>query len=177
MGQVDLIVTVFVAILGIGLGVAGGILFGVGQGRPRLLAGKGGRGLHRPKEAERLDRRREDLDKRYERMDQRERDLNKRQSVLDKQKQQLDKMTEERTAALERIAQMTKDEARGELIAAVEKESRADMARKIREIDEEIKAAADRRAREVIALAIPRIASDPWSALSGGAVLIPSGQM
>jgi ribonuclease Y len=135
------------------------------------------RRLEIDKEAERLDRRREDLDKRYERMDQRERDMNKRQSALDKQKQTLDKMTEERTAALERIAQMTKDEARGELIAAVEKESRADMARKIREIDEEMKAEADRRARDVIALAIQRIASDQVSELAVSVVSLPSDEM
>src|SRR4029078_12927314 len=91
------------------------------------------------KEAERLDRRREDLDKRYERMDQRERDLNKRQGALDKQKQQLDKMMEERTSALEGIAQMSKEDARAELVAAVERDARADMARKIREIDEKTK--------------------------------------
>ncbi len=129
------------------------------------------------KEAERLDRRREDLDKRYERMDQRERELNKRQSALDKQKQQLDQMAQERTTALERIAQMTRDEARGELIAAVEKESRADMARKIREIEEETKAEADRRARDVIALAVQRIASEHVSEIAVSVVSLPSDEM
>ncbi|MEP7285250.1 MAG: ribonuclease Y [Chloroflexota bacterium] len=129
------------------------------------------------KESERLDHRREDLDKRYERMDLRERELNKRQSILDKQKQQMDKMMEERTAALERIAQMTKDEARGELIAAVEKDARADMARKIRQIDEEVKIEADRRARDVIALAIQRIASDQVSELAVSVVALPSDEM
>src|SRR5260221_12527285 len=225
MGQVELIVTVFVAILGIGLGVAGGILLGMRQGRQRLLAEQDEAGLNRrkmaeeeatillseadkrgkaleikarddalkltldaedsikkrrseiDKEAERLDRRREDLDKRYERMDVRERELNKRQSVLDKQKQQLDKMMEERTTALERIAQMSKEEARAELIAAVERDARADMARKIREIDEETKFEADRRARDVIALAIQRIASDQVSELAVSVVALPTDEM
>ncbi len=99
------------------------------------------------KESERLDRRREELDKRYERMDLREREMNKRQSRLDKQKQEFDKLFEERKAELERVAQMTRDEARGELLAAVEIEARGDMARKMREIDEEAKAEAERRAR------------------------------
>jgi ribonucrease Y len=129
------------------------------------------------KESERLDHRREDLDKRYERMDQRERDLNKRQSTLDKQKEELDQVMQERTAALERIAQMTRDEARAELIAAVEKEARGDMARKIREIDEETKFEADRRARDVIALAIQRIASDQVSEIAVSVVALPSDEM
>ncbi len=135
------------------------------------------RRLEVDKETERLDHRREDLDKRYERMDQRERDLNKRQSVLDKQKQELDQVMQERAAALERIAQMTRDEARTELIAAVEKEARGDMARKIREIDEETKFEADRRAREVISLAIQRIASDQVSEIAVSVVALPSDEM
>ncbi len=129
------------------------------------------------REAERLDRRREDLDKRYERMDQRERDLNKRQGTMDKQKQQLDKIEQERATALEHIAAMTRDEARSELIAAVEKDSRADMARKMREIDEEMKFEADRRARDVIALAIQRIASDQVSEIAVSVVSLPSDEM
>src|SRR5260370_4557880 len=129
------------------------------------------------REAERLDRRREDLDKRYERMDQRERELGKRQGVLDKQKQQLDKIEQERATALERIAAMTKDEARSELIAAVEKDSRADMARKMREIDEEMKAEADRRARDVIPLPIQRSASDQVTETAVTAVSLPSDAM
>jgi len=129
------------------------------------------------KEIERLDRRRDELDKRYERVDLRERELNKRQSGLDKQKQQLDKMMEERATALERIAQMTKDEARNELIMAVERDARHDMARKLREIDEEVKLEADRRARDVIALAIQRVASDQVSELAVSVVSLPSDEM
>jgi len=66
----------------------------------------------------------------------------------------LDKVFEERKIELERVAQMTKEEARAELLTAVEAESRGDMARKMREVEEEMKVEADSRARSVIALAI-----------------------
>jgi ribonuclease Y len=129
------------------------------------------------REAERLDRRRDELDKRIERLDLRERELNKRQSRLDKQKQDFDKMLEERKIELERVAQMSRDEARAELLAAVEVEARGDMARKMREVDEEARADADRRARDVIALAIQRLASDQVSELAVSVVALPSDEM
>lgn len=129
------------------------------------------------KEVERLDRRREELDKRIERLDLREREMSKRQSRLDKQKQDFDKLFEERKLELERVAQMTREEARGELLAAVETEARGDMARKMREVDEEAKSEAERRARDVIALAIQRLASDQVSELAVSVVALPSDEM
>lgn len=129
------------------------------------------------KEVERLDRRREDLDKRYERMEVRERDLNKRQGRMDKQSKDIELMFESRKGELERVAQMSKEEARGELLAAVEAEARSDMARKMREVDEEVKAEADRRARDVIALAIQRIASDQVSEIAVSVVSLPTDEM
>lgn len=129
------------------------------------------------RESERLDRRREDVDKRIERLDLRERELNKRQSSLDKRKQELDKIFEEHRAELERVASMTKEEARQELLRAVEVEARGDMARKMREVDEEIKSEADRRARDVIALAVQRIASEQVGELTVSVVPLPSDEM
>ncbi len=129
------------------------------------------------RESERLDRRREELDRRLERLEGRERELNKRQSALDKRRQDLDKMYEERRAELERVAQMTREEARQHLLDSLENEVRADMARKLRELDEELKTEAERRARNVVALAIQRIASDQVSELAVSVVTLPSDEM
>jgi ribonuclease Y len=129
------------------------------------------------REIERQDRRREEVDRRIERLDAREREMNKRQSLLDKRKQELDKVFEERRVELERVAQMTRDEARQQLLNMVEAEARGDMARKMREVDEELKAEADRRARDVIALAIQRIASEQVSELAVSVVSLPSDEM
>lgn len=129
------------------------------------------------KELERLDRRREDLDKRMERVELRDRDLNKRQSVIDKRKLDLDKVFDEHKVELERVAQMTRDEARTELLNAVEQESRSDLARRMREVEEELKTEADRRARDVIAMSIQRLASDQVSELTVSVVQLPSDEM
>jgi ribonucrease Y len=129
------------------------------------------------KEDERLQRRREDLDKRYERLEQREQNLNKRQSKMDKQQNDLDKLESERVEELQRIAQMTVDEARAELMTNVEEDTRKDMARIIRQVEAEAREEADARARDVIALAVQRLASEHVSEISVSVVPLPSDEM
>ncbi len=70
-------------------------------------------------------------------MQQRESNLNKRQSRLDKRANEVEALYEERAAELQRVSEMTVDEAREVLLAEVEKVSRADMARIIRQIETE----------------------------------------
>ena len=129
------------------------------------------------REDERLQRRREDLDKRLERMELREQNLNKRQSRLDKQQNDLQKLEAQRLEELQRIAQMTVDEAKAELLAAVEQEARSDMARIIRQVEAEAREEADNRARDVIALAVQRLASEHVSEISVSVVPLPSDEM
>ncbi|MCC6801032.1 MAG: ribonuclease Y [Anaerolineae bacterium] len=129
------------------------------------------------RESDRLQKRREDLDERYERMDQRDQALNKRQSKLDKRQSEMQQQYEIQLAELERIGQMTRDEARQELLAMVEADTRQDMARRIREVEEETKLQADARARDIIALTIQRIASDQVNELAVSVVPLPSDEM
>ncbi|MCA9910413.1 MAG: DUF3552 domain-containing protein, partial [Anaerolineae bacterium] len=129
------------------------------------------------REDERLQRRREDLDKRLERNEQREQALNKRQSALDRQRAELAKAEEERNEALQRIAQMTIDEARAELMQVAEKDARNDMARIIRQVEAEAREEADSRAREVISLAVQRLASEHVSEIAVSVVPLPNDEM
>ena len=129
------------------------------------------------KEDERMQKRREEVDNARERVEQREQNLNKRQSRLDKQQSDLTKLEEQRTAELQRIAQMTTDEAKNELLSAVERDARSDMARTIRQVEAEAREEADSRARDVIALAVQRLASEHVSEISVSVVQLPSDEM
>jgi ribonucrease Y len=128
-------------------------------------------------EEERLGRRRSEVDRRLEREEQREQLLNKRQSALDRRANDLEKVHAERLVELQRVAGMTIEEARGILLADVEKESRNDMARTIRQIEEEARAEGERRARELVADAIQRVASDHVSEVAVSVVPLPSEEM
>jgi len=129
------------------------------------------------KEDQRLLRRREDLDRKNDQLEQRRTQLDKRQTNLDRRETDVNKMQADRMAELQRIAGMTKDEAKAMLVAAVEKDARADMARTIRQIDEQARAEGDMRARKIIATAIQRIASEHVAEISVSVVPLPSDEM
>jgi ribonuclease Y len=129
------------------------------------------------REEERLQRRREKMDHRQERLEQRDQSLNKRQSVLDKKRNQIERMQQEQMAALERVAGLSREEAKEELLVAVEEESRQDMARVIREVEAETKEEADKRARKIITYAIQRMASDQVAELTVSTVSLSSDDM
>ena len=129
------------------------------------------------REEERLARKREQLDEKLEKTEQRERRLNQRQSQLDKQASDLAKLEQQRTAEMARIAQMTVEEAHRELLVAVEKTARDDMARVIRQVEAEIKEEADRRAREIVTLAIQRIAAEAGGDIAVSVVPLPNDEM
>jgi ribonuclease Y len=126
---------------------------------------------------ERLQKRQEALDKRLDSIERRERNLNKRQSTLDRRSNELATIEEKRVAELERVSGMTQDEARTEILKTVEESARVDMARVLREVEAETKETADRKAREIITLAIQRIASDQVAETTVSTVPLPSDDM
>jgi ribonuclease Y len=126
---------------------------------------------------ERMQRRQEMMDGRLEQIEVRDRKLSQRQAKLDKREQDLEKVEAQRVAELERIANMTREDAKQELLAAVEQETRQDMARKIREVEAEAQSRADERAREVITWAIERLASDHVSETTVSSVPLPNDEM
>lgn len=128
-------------------------------------------------EEDRLQKRRVSLDERFEQFDRRERQLSQRQSNLDKRQNQLQKMEQERTAELERVANMSQDEARELLLKTVEQDVRQDMARLIRSIEAEAREEGERRAREIVTMAIQRIASDQVAEVAVSTVPLPSDDM
>lgn len=129
------------------------------------------------RQEERLQKRQESLDVRLENVDRKERNLNKRQGQIDKRANDLEKLNEERLAELERVSSMSQDEAKAELLKAVEAEARQDMARVIRQVEADIKEEADRKARGIITMAMQRIASEQVSETTVSAVPLPSDDM
>lgn len=129
------------------------------------------------KEEDRLQKRRVELDNRIERLEQREQVISKRQSALDKRANDVEKMYAQELEELQKIGQMSIEEARQELLAEVEKDSRADMARIIRQIETEAREEGDRRARELIADAIQRVASDQVAEVVTSVVPLPNEEM
>jgi ribonucrease Y len=129
------------------------------------------------KEEERLQKRRTELDHRLEKLEQREQNINKRQGALDKRTNDIEKMVAQQTVELQRIAGLTTEEARKVVLADAEKEARNDMARIIRQVEGEARAEGDKRARDIIADAIQRVASEHVSEVSTSVVPLPNEEM
>ena len=126
------------------------------------------------KQEERLQNRQDSMDKRLENLEGRERSLNKRQSSLDKKENEINNLESMRLEELQRIANMTQDEAKKELLAVVEDGARMDMARVIREVETETNNIAAQKAREIITMAIQRIASEQVTEATVSTVSLPS---
>lgn len=129
------------------------------------------------REDKRLQRRREMLDTRLEQLESRERKLNQRQSKLDRRKNELDKLYESRTTELERIANMSQEEAKELLLQTVEEETRQDMARVIREVEAQAHEEAESQARKIVVEAMQRIATDQVSEVTVSMVPLPNDEM
>jgi ribonucrease Y len=124
-----------------------------------------------------LDQRLDELEKRMERLDLREQNLNKRQGKMDKKENEIKKREEDQEDELQRIAQLTVEEAREELLTIAERNARNDMARLIRQVEAEAQETADKKARDVISLAVQRLASEHVAEIAVSVVPLPSDDM
>ena len=129
------------------------------------------------KEEERIQNRRADLDRRMDDLEKRDQNLAKRQSSLDRKANDLEQRQEQIVVELERVSSMTRDEAKNQLLQEVERDARTDMVRIIRQIEEEAQHEGEKRARELIADAIQRVASDHVSEITVSVVPLPSDDM
>jgi ribonucrease Y len=146
----------------------------------------------RRKETERIERRieqkEETIDKKSQALDQREQGVRKLElqhqrakEAWDleraKQEQQLEQERGRQLEVLERVAGLTADEAKNELVQMVEHDARNMAARRVHEIEREAKEDADRRSRKILATTIQRIATDYVAESSVTVVPLPSDEM
>jgi len=129
------------------------------------------------RQEDRVQSRQEKVEQRTEKLEQREQALNKRQSSLDKRANEIEKLHEQEMEELTRISQMTVDQARETLLKEVEKDTRDDMVRIIRQIEAEAREEGEKKARKLIADAIQRVASEHVTEVTTSNVPLPSDEM
>jgi len=100
-----------------------------------------------------------------------------RDAALQDREQYLAHAETDRLAALERVAGLTRTDARAELVGAIEHAARRQAALTVRDLEAEARATADTRAREVVAQAIQRVASETTTETVVSLVPLPSEDM
>ncbi len=135
------------------------------------------RRLEVQREEERMSRRRAEVEAQRDKLEQREKKANQRQTQLDKQATDLEKVQKDHVTALERIAAMTREEARNELLSAVREETRNDMARVVRETEAQVRETADQRAREIVVQVMQRVATDTVAEKTVSTVELPNEEV
>ncbi len=126
---------------------------------------------------ERLNQRREKLDRRVDQTENRARNLENRERQLEDREARLTDAEATRQAELERVAGMTSQQAKEELLAQVAQDTRADAVRIIRDIEAEAREAGEDRAREILVTCMQRCATDVVSDIVSSTVPLPSDEM
>jgi ribonuclease Y len=124
-----------------------------------------------------LDRKYDILDEKEKVVGERERELEQRSHSVARESQEVERLVQDARNRLESLAGMTAAEARTQLMQSLEEEARAQAANRIREIKENTRREADREARNIISLAIQRIAADHTAESTVSVVSLPSDEM
>ena len=126
---------------------------------------------------ERLVERTDRLDAEARRLEAREHDQAQREAELNRRKAELADIEEERRLTLERVAGLTAQEAKAELVAATEHQAKRDAAVLVREIEKEARVNGEERARRIVTLAIQRVASEQTAESVVSVLHLPSDDM
>jgi ribonuclease Y len=124
-----------------------------------------------------LERREAALERQEHQTDEHERLVKKRESTLEERDRLIIGQEQDLRARLERLAGMTAQQARQELLQRYEDEARSEAAALARDLKEQIKREADREAREIVAIAIQRVAAEQTAESTVAAVALPSDEM
>ncbi|MFC9974959.1 ribonuclease Y [Spirillospora sp. NPDC127200] len=134
---------------------------------------------------------REDLERREARLAEREQRLDgevrrleewsgrlaETKRTLERRRAELGRLEEERRQVLERAAGLTAEEAKAELVAAIENQAKREAIPLTREIENAARAEGDKRARKIVTLAIQRVASEQTAESVVSVLHLPSDEM
>jgi len=128
-------------------------------------------------EQQRLHQKEESLDRKIEALEGRERRITSRERELEDRAKDIEELVRGQQRELERIGNLTRDEARDVVLTRVELEMREEGARRARQIITEARLTADEQARRLITVAVQRLAGDQVSETTVTTVPIPNEEM
>ncbi len=125
----------------------------------------------------RLIQKEESMDRKYEALEQKEQSMQRTEAQIEKVRASVEQLYAQQSAELERLAGLTMEEAKEQLLHKVEEEITHETAVMIKEMETAAKEQADKRAREIISLAIQRCAADHVAETTVSVVSLPNDEM
>lgn len=119
----------------------------------------------------------EALDKKLEVLERKSDGLRDKEKELEDMRSEIEGLHQRELKELERISGLTQDNARELILSAVERESRHDAAVLMKEIEQEARLEAEKKARDIIATAIQRCAADHAAEITVSVVNLPNDEM
>ena len=129
------------------------------------------------KQEARLIQKEENLEKRSDNFEKREKELEREMQDLERQKEELEELHNQEMIELQKIASLTKEEAKERLLSEMEKELVAEKAALIREQDQKAKETVNKDAKEMLCYAIQKCAADHSQETTVSIVALPNDEM
>jgi ribonuclease Y len=125
----------------------------------------------------RIQQKEENLERKMDALELRERKLHAKERNLDQAREELDELKQQEYREIQRIAQLSEEQAKQLLLQSVEDQVRTEAAQRVRQIEEQAREEGESRAREIITLAIQRCASDQVAEAVVSVVPLPNDEM
>ncbi len=129
------------------------------------------------KQESRMIQKEENLDKRSENLEKKEKNLEREYKSLEDQKSEVNEIYDKQVQELQRIASLSKDEAKQYLLAEMDREITTEKAKVIRDLNQRAKEEALKNAKEIITYAVQKCAADHTSETTVSIVNLPSDDM
>ena len=129
------------------------------------------------KQERRLQQKEETLDKKTDNFERKEEELAKKLQKAAETQAEADKIKALQMTTLEKISELTQEQAKSYLLKIVEDDVRHESAMKIKEIESQLKDEADEMAREILSTAIQRCAADHSADVTVSVVPLPNDEM
>ena len=129
------------------------------------------------KQEARLIQKEENLERRAENFEKREQELERERQDIEHQQIELEKLHEQEMVELQKIASLSKEEAKQRLLAEVDKELTAEKATLIREKEQKAKEDANKNAKEILCYAVQKCAADHSQETTVSIVALPNDDM
>ena len=126
---------------------------------------------------ENLDRKDEALNKREEGLERKDQAVAERQQQIEQMESKVEQLVAQQQTELERISALTREEAKGIILREVEQELSTDIAAMTKESELRAKEDADKKAREILSLALQRFAADHVAETTVSVVTLPNDEM